>query len=54
MPGGDGTGRLGRGKNCDDIAIGDRAGRGRGRRGRGLGLRRRRRNRRAFSQRETA
>jgi len=31
MPGNDGTGRLGRGKNCDETAKSDRAG-GRGQR----------------------
>lgn len=31
MPGGDGTGRLGRGKNCNSAAKADRVGRGRGR-----------------------
>ena len=39
MPNRDGTGRLGRGNNCNMIAKADRAGRGRGkgrgRRGRG-------------------
>ena len=39
MPAGDGTGRLGRGKNCDLVAKSDRMGRGKGLgRGRGLGL----------------
>ncbi|MBT3582435.1 DUF5320 domain-containing protein [Candidatus Woesearchaeota archaeon] len=36
MPNQDGTGRLGRGRNCDDVAISDRTGGGFGR-GRGLG-----------------
>lgn len=35
MPNRDGTGRLGRGKNCNSTAKADRAGRGGGRRGRG-------------------
>ena len=47
MPFGDGTGRLGRGKNCDDKATADRMGGRRNRpvggrgfgRGRGLGRR---------------
>jgi len=41
MPNRDGTGRLGRGKNCNARAKADRAGRGRGRRRRLLGLARR-------------
>ena len=42
MPARDGTGRLGRGKNCNARAKADRAGGrgGRGRGGRGLGRRR--------------
>lgn len=37
MPNRDGTGRLGRGKNCNSVAKADRSGRGRGRRkGRGM------------------
>lgn len=36
MPFGDGTGRLGRGRNCDAVAVSDRAGGGFGR-GRGFG-----------------
>ena len=36
MPNQDRTGRLGRGRNCDDVAISDRAGGGFGR-GRGFG-----------------
>jgi len=51
MPNRDGTGRLGRGKNCDEVAQSDRMGRGQGRGfgrlvkewfGRGLGFRHRR------------
>jgi len=40
MPARDGTGRLGRGKNCDATAKADRVGRGQGK-GRGLGRGRR-------------
>ena len=36
MPNRDGTGRLGRGRNCDKTAKSDRSGRGKGR-GSGLG-----------------
>jgi len=47
MPNRDGTGRLGRGLNCDTTARADRAGgsrgRGQGGKGRGLGRRRGRR-----------
>jgi len=41
MPNRDGTGRLGRGQNCNATAKADMAGRGRGRgqRGRGMGNR---------------
>ena len=45
MPNRDGTGRLGRGRNCNSTARGDRAGRGNGfgqaGRGRGFGRGRR-------------
>ena len=38
MPNRDGTGRLGRGKNCNSVAKADRRGRGKRGRGRMLGL----------------